>query len=92
MHASRLVRIFFVCALAAGLPLTQARGQDAGGDRRIRWNVEHYPASWNVCDSLGEAYAKEGEKELAIANYEKSVRLYPGSPPGVQALKSLRGE
>jgi len=58
----------------------------------FRWNVEHYPGSWNAYDSLGEAYAKEGEKDLAIANYEKSVRLYPGSPSGVAALKSLRGK
>ena len=58
----------------------------------FRWNVEHYPASWNVYDSLGEAYAKEGDTKLAIQSYEKSLMLYPGSPSGVQALKNLRGK
>jgi Flp pilus assembly protein TadD len=39
--------------------------------------VQLYPQSWNAYDSLGEAYASAGQKELAIANYEKSIQLNP---------------
>ncbi len=39
----------------------------------FRKNVERYPASANVYDSLGEAYEKTGKLELARANYEKAV-------------------
>jgi tetratricopeptide (TPR) repeat protein len=38
-------------------------------------NVREFPKSWNVYDSLGEAYAAHGDKELAIKNYEKSIEL-----------------
>lgn len=40
-------------------------------------NVELYPDSYNVYDSLGEAYMLKGEKELAIKNYRKSLELNP---------------
>jgi cyclase len=49
-----------------------------------------YPASWNAYDSLGEAYALAGSKELAIENYDKSLKLNPNSPSGIQALKQLK--
>jgi cytochrome c-type biogenesis protein CcmH/NrfG len=35
-----------------------------------------------VYDSLGEAYMKKGEKELAIANYQKSLELNPDNANG----------
>jgi tetratricopeptide (TPR) repeat protein len=43
----------------------------------FEWNVESYPASFNVYDSLGEAYLRAGNKELAIRNYRKSFELNP---------------
>jgi hypothetical protein len=58
----------------------------------FRWNVQHYPASWNVYDSLGEAYAKKGDTKAAIDNYEKSVSLNPQSTSGIQALKTLKAK
>lgn len=39
--------------------------------------VEQFPNSSNPYDSLGEAYMVNGNKELAIANYEKSLELNP---------------
>lgn len=36
-------------------------------------NVEAYPNSPNVYDSLGEAYERAGDSEKARANYEKAV-------------------
>jgi hypothetical protein len=39
----------------------------------FRWNVELYPESANVHDSLGEALEKAGEKAEALACYERAV-------------------
>lgn len=55
-------------------------------------NVELYPNSWNVYDSLGEAYMANGDKELAITNYKKSLELNPKNRGGVQMLKKLEGK
>jgi cyclase len=51
-----------------------------------------YPDSWNAYDSLGEAYALAGNKELAIENYERSLKLNPNSPSGTNALKQLKAK
>ena len=53
-------------------------------------NVQEYPQSSNVYDSLGEAYMDAGKKELAIANYEKSLQLDPKNQNAVSMLKKLR--
>jgi predicted transcriptional regulator YdeE len=55
-------------------------------------NVQEYPQSGNVYDSLGEAYAKVGQKDLAIQNYEKSLQLDPKNQNAVEQLKKLRGD
>jgi hypothetical protein len=52
-------------------------------------NVRAYPHSWNVFDSLGEAYMKSGENNLAIQNYRKSLALNPGNEGAKTALKKL---
>jgi hypothetical protein len=33
-------------------------------------NIKKYPDSWNVYDSLGEAYSIKGENKLAVENYK----------------------
>jgi tetratricopeptide (TPR) repeat protein len=53
-------------------------------------NVKLFPASWNTYDSLGEAYLADGNKALAIENYEKSVKLNPKNDAGIEALKKLK--
>jgi CubicO group peptidase (beta-lactamase class C family) len=58
----------------------------------FRMNVEAFPKSFNVYDSLGEAYAAAGEKDLAITNYEKSIELNSKSESGIEALKKLRAK
>lgn len=57
----------------------------------FKLNVEAYPASANVYDSLGEAYAVSGDRELAIKFYEKSIELNPGNKGAVEAVRKLRG-
>ena len=40
-------------------------------------NVERYPDSWNVYDSLGEALNNKGNKQGALENYEKALKMAP---------------
>jgi len=55
----------------------------------FKLNIEAFPESFNVYDSMGEAYAVAGEKELAIQHYRKSLQLNPNSQSGIMALKKL---
>jgi Tfp pilus assembly protein PilF len=52
-------------------------------------NVEEFPESWNVYDSLAEAYLKIGDKQKAKENYKKSVELNPENTNGIQMLNGL---
>jgi glyoxylase-like metal-dependent hydrolase (beta-lactamase superfamily II) len=52
-------------------------------------NVNHYPDSWNVYDSLGEACAVKGDTERAIELYRRSVELNADNANGIQALERL---
>jgi len=52
-------------------------------------NVEAYPDSWNVYDSLGEAFLAAGNKEKAIENYERSIALNPKNENGKAILEKL---
>ncbi|MEI6456253.1 MAG: alpha/beta hydrolase-fold protein [bacterium] len=56
------------------------------------YNVTLYPSSFNVYDSLAEAYLKNGRKDLAIKNYEKSLELNPGNMNATEQLKKLKGK
>lgn len=38
-------------------------------------NAKAFPASWNVWDSLAEAYAAKGDKKAAKLNYTKALQL-----------------
>lgn len=57
----------------------------------FKLNVESYPQSANVYDSLGEAYSIHGDIEAAIRNYQKAVELNPKNTNAVGILKKLRG-
>jgi imidazolonepropionase-like amidohydrolase len=56
----------------------------------LKLNVEMFPKSANVYDSLGEAYMDDGNKELARENYEKSLQIDSGNTNAVEKLKALR--
>jgi len=53
-------------------------------------NVRQYPEASNPYDSLGEAYAADGQVQLAISNYEKSLALDANNSNAVQQLAKLR--
>lgn len=55
----------------------------------FKLNVKMYPQSANVYDSLGEAYMNDGQKELAIQNYKKSLELNPDNTNAKEMLKKL---
>jgi uncharacterized membrane protein len=55
----------------------------------LQLNVEAHPQSSNVYDSLGEAYMDDGNKPLAIVNYQKSLELNPKNRGAVVMLQKL---
>jgi hypothetical protein len=52
-------------------------------------NVLLHPKSANVYDSLGDAYVKSGNKEMAIENYKKALELDPQKKSARKALEQL---
>lgn len=52
-------------------------------------NVLLHPESANVYDSMGDGYAKAGNKELAIKNYKKAIELNPEKKSAKKALEQL---
>ena len=55
----------------------------------FKLNVEAYPQSANVYDSLGEAYVIRGDKEKAIESYQKALAIDPMMESAKRALKRL---
>ena len=53
-------------------------------------NVKEFPDYANGYDSLGEAYMKTGQTELAIKNYEKSLELNPDNENAQKMLDKLK--
>ena len=58
--------------------------------RLFMLNVEEYPNSSNAYDSLAEAYMIDGQNELAIENYTRSLELDPGNVNAIEMLKQLK--
>jgi len=56
----------------------------------FKLNVLAYPNSWNVYDSLAEAYMNKGENALAIENYQKSLDLNPQNTGAIENIKKLK--
>ncbi len=56
----------------------------------FKLEVQEYPKYWNAYDSLGEAYMKAKQNDLAIQNYEKSVELKPDNQSAIDTLKKLK--
>jgi len=58
----------------------------------LKLNVEAYPQSANVYDSLAEAYLLSGDKDKAIENYRRALAIDPKMESARQALKQLTGQ
>jgi tetratricopeptide (TPR) repeat protein len=55
----------------------------------FRLAVEEHPASGNAWDSLGEAYAAAGKRELSRVAYSKALELDPGNENAAKRLREL---
>ncbi len=58
----------------------------------FKLNVEYYPNSANVYDSLGDAYQAAGKKDEAVKAYEKALSINPNYPSSLEAIKKLKGQ
>jgi len=55
----------------------------------FKYNLDAYPKSDNAYDSVGQAYAALGEKELAIQNFKRSIELNPKNTWSAERIKKL---
>jgi dienelactone hydrolase/predicted negative regulator of RcsB-dependent stress response len=55
----------------------------------LKLDVQVFPGSSNGYDSLGEAYMKSGQKQLAIDSYKKSLEVNPANDNAKEKLKEL---
>ncbi len=67
--------------------LNQDRGRLAADLFRV--NTVLYPESFNVYDSYAEACLKNGDRQLAIENYQKSLKLNPENGNAKRRLAEL---
>jgi len=56
----------------------------------FQFNMDLYPESWNVYDSMGELLLKKGQIDKAIHFYQQSLKLNPKSESGKRALQEIK--
>jgi Flp pilus assembly protein TadD len=66
------------------------RRENAPAIEMFKLNAEEHPRSSNAHDSLGEAYAANGDVQLAIRSYERALELDPANANAAARLRSLR--
>ncbi len=74
---------------ATGYGMLQAK-KTAEAIEIFKLAVKLFPDSWNLYDSLAEAYVMAGDTKMAVENYEKSIKINPGNEHGVRALAKLK--
>lgn len=72
-----------------GYALLQSKKKIKKAIEIFKLNVEIYPKNANGYDSLAEAYMINGDKELAIKNYAKSLELNPKNTGAIEKLNKL---
>lgn len=55
------------------------KGKQANAIAILELNAEQYPDSFDVYDSLGEAYLRIGDKWAAAQSFRSSLQIYPRS-------------
>jgi predicted alpha/beta superfamily hydrolase len=58
----------------------------------FKFNVANYPDSYNAYDGLGDAYLMINDKNRALENYEKSLRLNPNNKNAKEMIDKLKKE
>ena len=56
----------------------------------FKLNIENYPTSANVYDSMGELLLNKGDTIGAIENYEKSLIIYPKNENAKNIIKKIK--
>src|SRR5215475_6238263 len=94
-HYKKLSAKFGYTVLPPELLMNQMGYQSMGAGKMdeaiavFKSNVERYPNSANVYDSLAEAYEKSGKLDLARLNYEKAAQLgAQNNDPNLQVYKT----
>lgn len=67
--------------------LTEDKIEEAIGV--FQFNIDAFPNSFNVYDSMGEALMKKGDNEKSIEMYKKSIEINPQNTNGYEMLKKL---
>jgi hypothetical protein len=57
--------------------------------KMFKLNECNYPDSWGVYHGLGETYRLMGQKELALVNYKKSLKLNPNNEQSLRGITRL---
>ena len=57
----------------------------------FKLNVDAFPQSANVYDSLGEAYLRTGDRANALLNYEKALAMDPQNVGAMEVVRWLKG-
>lgn len=65
------------------------RGDSKAAIEVFKLNVDVHPDYANGFDSLGEAYMIDGQGDLAIANYQRSLELDPNNGNALEMLSKL---
>lgn len=73
-----------------GLQLVFNPGTSSKGINVFLFAAELYPNSANLYDSLAEGYLFIGDKEKALASFEKSLQLDPHNQNAINRLEQLR--
>jgi len=55
----------------------------------FKLNIELYPEAFNVYNSMGEAYMKNGDYDKAVASYDMSLELNPDNQNAIEMLKKI---
>jgi len=56
----------------------------------FKTNVDNYPTSANVFDSMGEVLILKGDTIAAIENYEKSLQINPKNENAKNVIEKLK--
>jgi tetratricopeptide (TPR) repeat protein len=63
-------------------------GDTKGAVEILKLNVQAFPDSANVYDSLSDAYLAEGQKELALENAKKALEMLTSDTKAPEAMRN----
>ena len=71
-----------------GFKLLKARKTEEA-HKLFKHTESQYPDSWAVYHGLGETYRLMGQKELALSNYKRSLKINPNNEDSQRAMAKL---